>query len=157
MKRKGSLWTAFRLEIQHQLFFGSPACQLTLKTLILPFSTVQFLKINLNRWCSDRQTDGKTDWSILLVCVWERERSWTAVWTVWTQCELCRSIYTWSFFHKSRLHYYTICSWLSVEPWIQRAKCKVIHGFSAVQGSVLLTFLPSCCSSVNCRDRWIDR
>ena len=130
MKRKGSLWTAFRLEIQHQLFFGSPACQLTLKTLILPFSTVQFLKINLNRWCSDRQTDGKTDWSILLVCVWERERSWTAVWTVWTQCELCRSIYTWSFFHKSRLLHY-----------LQLVECRTLDTKSQVQS---YTWIFSC-------------
>lgn len=157
VKRKGSLWTASRSELQYQLFSGSPACQLTLNTLILPFSIVQFLKINLNRWCSDRQTDGKTDWSILLVCERERERG------LEQQCELCEHSVSCAgpfihgvFFNKSRLHYYTICSQLSVEPWIQRAKCKVIHGFSTVQGSVLLMFLLSC-SRVNCRDRWTDR
>ena len=105
-----------------------------------------------------RQTDRWENRLInpISVCVRERDLE--------QQCELCEHRVNCAgpfihgvFFNKSRLHYHTICSWLSVEPWIQRAKCKVIHGFSTVQGSVLLTFLPSCCSRVNCRDRWIDR
>ena len=103
------------------------ACQPTLSVLNLPFSTMQLLEMNLDRWRPDRWKDKLIN--LMGVCVTLNNMGLTYA---------CSFIYTWSFFNTSVQQYYTICSWLDAEPWIQRANYKIIHEFLTVQETALL-------------------